>query len=252
MGTVPRDAAAPLRVLIFGSCVSRDVFEHLGPEDGIELAEYVARSSLVSAMSKRPFTGVDTAAIESAFRRSRVEWDLGSTKLRQLVRDGDFDILLMDLIDERYPLFQRGRECFATVTDEFRESGFQRGAERDIGAYSDERFQLWQRAWRRWVRLLRRAGALGKLRVGRVYWSTMVSKTVPYPPAAADPNGYRRVNDSLDQMYRHMARDLRPEQFYRYPEAALYAAENHKWGSAPYHWGPAYEEALKAHLLAER
>ena len=50
------------RVFIYGSCVSRDTFEYLDP-DQFEIVQYVARQSALSAYT-RPVTLVDPPTLE--------------------------------------------------------------------------------------------------------------------------------------------------------------------------------------------
>ncbi|MDR1186655.1 MAG: DUF6270 domain-containing protein [Bifidobacteriaceae bacterium] len=242
----------PLRVLIYGSCVSRDVFEFFEPADGIELVEYVARSSMISAMSKRPFEGVDVDAIQSAFRRRMVGWDLGSTKVKDLIAEADFDIILIDLIDERYPLLRRGRETFATDSSEFEETGFVETSERRLDWRSRERLAAWRRAWRRLARELKRAKKLDAVRLNRAFWATKMSDGTDYPGVAVNPAAHGQVNAVLAQMYAWIERDLDLSQVYDYEDSELTADTEHKWGTAPYHFPPAYNQRLKANLLAER
>ncbi|MDR0591860.1 MAG: DUF6270 domain-containing protein [Bifidobacteriaceae bacterium] len=246
-------AERPLRVLIYGSCVSRDAFELFEPDDGVELVEYVARSSIVSAMSKRPFSGVDTTAIASQFRRRMVAWDLESTKLKELVAAGGYDILLLDVIDERYGLYQRDSETFATRSSEFGETGFAKTTtERAIAPHTAERLRLWRRGWRRLRRRLKRAGKLQAVRLNKVFWATKLSSGADHPSVAANPTAHDLVNGMIGQMYRRIERDLGPDQVYRYPASDLVADVDHKWGAAPFHYPPSYNQRLKAYLLAER
>jgi hypothetical protein len=207
---------------------------------------------MISAMSRRPFTGVDTAAIESPFRRRMVTWDLESARLKQLIADGEFDILLLDLIDERFAVLRRGRETFATVSPEFSETGFRVGSEKTISRFSKSYMRLWRRAWKRLVRLLKEANKLDSVRVGRVYWATKMADGSAPPPAVGAVAGLKRVNRYFDEMYAWMARDLQPGQFYDYTESELTLDPNHKWGVAVYHYPPSYNERLRARLISER
>jgi hypothetical protein len=232
--------------------VSRDAFELLEPDDGIELVEYVARSSLISAMSKRAFDGVDTAAIASQFRRRMVIWDIESAKLKELIAAADYDVLLFDVIDERYGLLKRDSETFATRSSEFAETGFAETTEQIIGPYTDERIRLWERGWRRLRRRLKRAGKLGSVRVNEVFWASKLSDGDDYPSVAANPAAHDQVNGTIAAMYRRLERSLKPGQIYRYPSSDLVADVDHKWGIPPYHYPLSYNLRLKNYLLSER
>jgi hypothetical protein len=242
----------PLRVLIYGSCVSRDAFELFSEDDGVELVEYVARSSVISSMSKRPFTRVRAHAIKSKFRRRMVIWDLESTKVKELIRRGAFDILLMDFIDERFDLLRRGRETFATCSSEFLEARFIPSSERRIEAFSEDYLKAWRKAWTRFVGLAEGCGKLGSVRLGRVKWADSLPDGTPLPEEAQEPPGCERANSFLEELYSWAAQSLDPEQFYDYPDAELVCDPNHKWGLSHYHYVPAYNEHLVANLIRER
>lgn len=91
---------------IYGSCVSRDVFR-FAREGSFHIADYYARSSLISAMA--PPVAVsgfyDLEKITSNFRRRSVERDLSKTLLNALTQK-KYDILLLDFIDERISIMK--------------------------------------------------------------------------------------------------------------------------------------------------
>ncbi|MDR1392410.1 MAG: DUF6270 domain-containing protein [Bifidobacteriaceae bacterium] len=250
--TSPADSPdRPLRLLIYGSCVSRDAYELFEPADRVELVDYVARSSVISAMSKRPFSGVSTDAIASQFRRRVVGWDLASTHLKDLIAQANFDILLLDLVDERLPVLRRDRQTFATQSPEFIETGFQLGSEERILGFTEARFRLWRQAWRRLVRQLNKAGKLQAVRLNQVYWATKLPDGSDTPAYAADPARHQQVNGALDQMYSEIGRYLNPSQVYQFLPSDLTSDPGHRWGLAAYHYPASYNQRLKAKLLAE-
>jgi hypothetical protein len=241
-----------LRVFIYGSCVSRDAFELFDPTDQVELVEYVARSSMISAMSKRPFEGVNTPIINSQWRRHRVQWGLESAKVKDSIAEAAFDLILIDLIDERYPLLRRDRQTFATVSSEFLETGFVKTTEKTLNWDSAYREVLWRRAWKRLARQLNRVGKLDAVRLNRVFWATKMSDGTDYPIAGADRTTHERINALLERMYAWITEDIDPNQIYDYEDTDLTADIDHIWGTAPFHYPLAYNQSLKAKILAER
>ncbi len=91
-----------LRVLIYGSCVTRDAVEFWDAEQ-LEMAGYVARQSLISAAA--PPSDAEQfrlSQISSSFQRRMLRGDVESSLLPTLeeCRD-DYDVILWDLTDER-------------------------------------------------------------------------------------------------------------------------------------------------------
>jgi len=229
------------RIAVLGSCVSRDMFEFYRDRISPPVA-YFARSSLASAMCPEPFTGVDTSTVESAFQRRVVEYDL-SGEFQRYVVEGDFDILLVDLIDERFDLLRRG-DALATRSNEFvRASVDEEGLVR-VPALSEKYYELWQSAWAALVRSLRDADRLDRLRVNEAYWTERVADGSDLP--ANFPRSVIEANNAfLSRLYLRMADDLEEWQFLRYPPGTLAADSVHKWGPAPFH----YAKSAYGHLL---
>ena len=96
----------PTGLAVYGSCVARDTVEHLVPGT-VRLLGYVARQSLVSAMS--PPLDTDPGhldALPSAFQRRVLGEDARSALLRTLARDAaSLEVLLWDLADERLGVY---------------------------------------------------------------------------------------------------------------------------------------------------
>lgn len=240
------------RVLIIGSCVSRDAFELPEGKSEYTLSEYVARTSLVSGLDgrrfRRPFRGVDTAAIESPFQRRMVEWDLSGTKIVDLLRAGEFDLVLLDLIDERFDLVRQGRR-YATRSNEFTRSGFviADGGGELVRARSEEKFALWVAAWERFIGLCEHYGVSDRLRVNAVSWATRLDGGDPLPPRFP-PAITEAANRELARMYAVIEERVPREQFLSFSPDLMEAATEHKWGVGPFHYVDRYYDALLAQL----
>lgn len=237
-GTGPADRA----IAILGSCVSRDMFEVFKERIAPPVA-YFARSSLASAMCLHPFTGVDTSSIQSAFQRRVVEFDL-SGEFRRFAFEGDYDILLIDLVDERFDLVRRGR-ALATRSNEFLRATVEEEGLEHVPALSEEYFALWEEAWSLFVEEMRRADRLDRVRVNEVYWTQRLLGGGELPPNFS-PRKIEANNAFLARMYSRMAEDLEVAQFLRYPPGELVADPNHRWGPAPFHYAnSAYEHLVE-------
>lgn len=92
----------PQRVSIFGSCMSRDCFR-VAPDKSLELSSYVARQSVVSAVSEPISLDMDCIHLSSAFQRRMVWQDFVKNTFNIFQNDGS-KWLLLDLIDERFAL----------------------------------------------------------------------------------------------------------------------------------------------------
>ncbi len=91
-------------VSIFGSCVSRDLFEY-NPASNLKLDLYFARQSIVSAVSDQiPFDD-NEIFLESNFQKKQIIYDFNKSAIGML-KDKASDYLIIDLVDERFPLIK--------------------------------------------------------------------------------------------------------------------------------------------------
>ena len=94
-----------MRVLIFGSCVSRDAFDFV-TDGSVSIVDYYARSSFASAFHPDPVEDRFSADLASSFQRRQVRRDFSKT-FPHAVRTSNFDLLLVDFTDERFQLDTR-------------------------------------------------------------------------------------------------------------------------------------------------
>ncbi|MBB1059028.1 hypothetical protein H4F98_00405 [Lysobacter spongiae] len=227
------------RIFILGSCVSRDAFEL--PGHGFELSGYLARSSLGSAFLTRPAPAPMLAAateIKSPFQRRMVETDLNK-RASSVLRRGGFDFVLLDLIDERFPLADfgtmRGEPGLATLSLEFARASRWRG--RRIAPGSTEHVAAWRRGVRRLLRLV----PPGRIILNKAFWAGRFEdgKSLPEPEKIAASNRH------LATMYAFLARAGITKAI-DYPGGPR-ASPTHRWGVAPFH----YSEATYRWMLDE-
>lgn len=100
------DPNLPTGVSIFGSCTTRDLFR-LYPSSELELKTYIARQSIVSAVSEPIPLELDQIALDSPFQRTAVWRDFNKTTF-DLFKDDGSDWLIIDLIDERFSPVKMG------------------------------------------------------------------------------------------------------------------------------------------------
>ena len=99
-------SAKPVGVSIFGSCTSRDLFR-LYPSDALELKTYIARQSVVSAVSEPVPLDEKSLVLDSPFQRTAVCRDFNKSAFDLLREDGS-EWLIIDLIDERFSPVKMG------------------------------------------------------------------------------------------------------------------------------------------------
>lgn len=228
----------PARIFILGSCVSRDAFSL--PYKEMELVAYVARTSLASAfhsqVAPRSLARL-AASIPSSFQRRMVLADLDK-RLPIMLKETDFDVLLIDLIDERFNLLQveggNGRPGLYTLSAEF--SRIHDGRGRLVPADSSERWRAWTRGVSRLLQLV----SVHKIVLNRAFWADKTcAGELLEGPWEVDAN-----NQLLERMYDYIEASAAGVRTIRYSRAPL-ADPRHRWGLAPFH----YDQASYRHML---
>ncbi|GAA4814601.1 DUF6270 domain-containing protein [Nocardioides caeni] len=235
-----------MRVAILGSCVSRDAF---GIHEDVlgKPHRYFARSGLASALCPTPVHGLDLSAITSAFQRSVVAMDLEKAFVPWL-ETADFDLLVLDCIDERFALLREPGGALVTRSSEFAAAGVDISGWEVVRPNSEQFFDLWEEAWGRFVEVLDATGTRDRVRINRVRWATAFDGPGAEFPAFYGPQRIRRSNEFLERAYARMAQDLTPEQFWTYDDHELLATTEHQWGPAPFHYTPAFYRRFVHHL----
>jgi len=226
--------ASPSRFFIYGSCVTRDAF---ALEHEFELVNYIARSPFGSAFAEPPKDlDVELQSIQSPFQRRMVRADV-SKQLDGLLRDSDFDYLLVDLIDERIRLMPYQDTVIAYST-ELQKTGTSATSDQLLRVGSDDYYARWTAGLQR----LLAACPASKIIVNRVFWATVTDEGVDLPNQVEIAHHNTVLNRLYDDLAAH------PEiRFIDYPERLLVADSKHRWGPAPYH----FVGGVSTHLLDE-
>lgn len=221
------------RLLIHGSCVSRDTVPFLGP--GFQLVKYTARQSIISAMSP-PVALPAEPSLSSPFQARLVRDDFTSSVPATLrARPDEVDLLLVDLVDERLGVVGLPGGGFLTRSQELLDSGLLEalpgGALRVIPFATEEHFALWRPAAERYVDLLRETGLLERTLLVEATFAATTDAGGPATqwwgePAEAWNEAYRRYHDVLAQA------GVRTHVI---GERAV-ACSTHQWGPAAYHY----------------
>lgn len=232
-----------MKLLILGTCVSRDALEYVS-DGSIELSDYYARSSLAS-LNAVPFSDHIPRCISdipSAFGRRVVERDLTKHFFREALVEKT-DIVLVDLIDERFDLWvddTTGRCC--TLSDEIVRAGFaqeyKRG--RTVRSGGAEFWDRWCEGWKRFLSYATEMGLRRNIAINKVFWGERTAAGRKFNWGVADNNTL------LGRMYDYIARDLAQTQFLEYSPELLVGDDNHRWGVSPFHYVPElYRETIR-------
>lgn len=221
------------KVLIFGSCVSRDAFEYAEPGQ-FEIVGYYARSSLASLATAAKIDEKILSKIESKFQRRMVAADMAKT-FWQILDETEFDILVMDFIDERSHLLELNDGAIHTVSTEYKNAstGGAWGG-RQIASTSDEKFELWLKSFQKLIAKLSARNYIKRLRVNKVFWSnkTEIGTTIPGYTSEQINN----ANTFLTKLYSTVEGFLTNSCFITYPDNLFYCDTHHKWGVHPFHY----------------
>ena len=229
-------------VLIWGGCVSRDIFNIDGGED-FRIVDYYARQSFGSLISGPYNHDLLLHKIKSNFRRRMVARDFLKTFLNDAENISSADVIIIDLIVERLNLVVLPSGHVVTHSNELRESGLlDESRFRDyqlLKSGTEERRNYWSQGMGVFFNKIKDLGKMGSVLINKVYWTSKV-----------DPQGFsplsisqRRIdfeNQELEWMYERLAEFLPESQFLNFPSNVLVADPKHRWGVTPYHYVPSY------------
>lgn len=218
------------KIFIFGSCVSRDFLEISGTRK-FSLENYYARSSLASISSEPLRDDRLVRRIESKWQRSMVKRDLGKNVIDDII-NSEFDIFLIDLIDERFNLAECNSK-YCTISTEYKKYQV-KGKYKTIPFDSDKKIELWKKGFEKLFKVLEEKGAVDKIRISRVYWAENDERGESFPDSVL--SYIKKNNNMLEKMYSHMSKFININQFIDYPKYLLVSSSTHKWGLQPFHY----------------
>jgi hypothetical protein len=232
------------KVLIFGSCVSRDAFEYAEPGE-FEIIGYYARSSLASLATQPKIDKEILKKIESKFQRKMVEADMAKT-FWQVLDEAEFDIFVMDFIDERFHLLEQNDGAISTISTEYKNALNGEMPGHQISNMSDKKFELWAKSFQKLIGKLTHRKIVTKLVINKVFWSNKTD-------SGASISGFtleqiNNTNAFLNKLYLEAEKFITPSFFIEYKENLLYCDSNHKWGIAPFHYNDSFYKMTLWHL----
>lgn len=233
-------------VAIFGSCVTRDLFED--PLLRPALGPYFARCSVISAVAPPVALDTEQVTISSDWQRRCVLADFQKTFFDSLAqaRPG---WLVIDLIDERFDLLVAA-DSFVTRSSAFQAAGLDGLAFEAVHRMSPHGNALFEEAAPRFAERVAAVVPPERIVLHRALWCTHYrwrDEVCAFPSERLEL--CRRQNSMLSGGYDALERALGPRttRIELHPERQLADAE-HRWALEPYHYESAYNERAREQL----
>ncbi|MGT3070937.1 DUF6270 domain-containing protein [Pseudomonas putida] len=240
-------------LLIYGSCVSRDIF-NLEESRDFKLTDYYARSSMASLCSEAYENDDALSRIPSAFRRRMVACDFSKEILSSQDKFSAADVILIDLIDERFDLICLPSGQLLTNSNELGESALLKDepvfGHTTIKQGTAERRELWLQGMQKFFDFLKEIEKLDQVIINKVFWSSRFESETdtPFPVAHAF---IEKANHELSWMYEELRSVLREDQFLEFSPCLLTADELHRWGPSPFHYCKNYYREALAQIITK-
>ncbi|MFD2796813.1 DUF6270 domain-containing protein [Promicromonospora vindobonensis] len=223
------------RVFIYGSCVSRDTFEHFDPER-FELVEYVARQSVLSAYTK-PVELMAPPTLKSRFQQRMITGDFSSSLRSQLATHASAtDFVLVDLTDERLGAYLLPDGSIVTRSVELIESGGEQylpQGTQHIAFGTQQHFDYWTAA----------VEYIGEQMRNQMSQATVVLLDIPWAEwsetGAQTPGSFgMRAADAnpVFRSYARLAAQALGAHVISMEPSEVVSSPDHPWGDAPFHY----------------
>ena len=233
------------KVLIFGSCVTRDPFDEIVQANyGFEIKDYFARSSFAS-IAGSPMVACDLSNITSPFQRKMVDRDFSKQFLDYPFEN--IDLIIFDFIDDRLSLFELEVGSTYTESDEFQKSLLKFDAKK-IPAFSNEFFARWEVGWSMLFDKFKSLNMLHTVLINKVFLANSDQSGEKFEHLS-----YINIfNSWLNRVYERLSTDLLDHQFIQYKDTPFIADASHKWGRSPYHYTLNINDAFIKNVIQYR
>lgn len=232
---------SPARISIFGSCTTRDCFR-IFPSSAFKLRSYVARESVVSAVSKPIPLELDAIHLTSQWQKTAVWQDFNKTAFDMFRNDGS-EWLMIDLIDERFALTRIG-DTYVTKSSVAVESGVLSDEDGTVPRVSNGKdYFVDKKCLREYIfefgRRILEIYAPDHIIIHRAtaieYYKTSEGKLCRYPSEGTD----RNLNNLINYMYL-VLKEVFPQAHEIECISWYYGSESHVWGLASVHYEDGY------------
>lgn len=246
---------AVVPISIFGSCVSRDMLEYDSPKH-IELKTYIARQSIVSAVSSEIKCKKEDIQLESEFQKRLVFNDL-TKKTFETLKNDQSTFIIIDLIDERFKLVTYDNS-FATLSNEMLASKYFGEkpliVDKILGSFEKtNEYYVQDIALETYIDLFcEKITSIYEQQKIIIHKAIMLNEYVTkegdlkkFLPSQLSNN--KKINQMLEYMYNCLKRKL-PNAFTIDVCDKFHADENHKWGLAPMHYQQEYYDCALSYI----
>lgn len=228
---------------LFGSCVTRDVFEY-NTSNCLNLGQYIARQSILSAVSPSVQIVEEHIELDSKFQKRMVLMDLEKNTFEVLQKNTS-DYLIIDLIDERFPLVKYNNSYFTASNEAVKGCSFLKELNKHYKRIANGKLCVGNDEMEEYIDTFCN-------KISSIYKSNKIiihrALLVDY---YEDKNGKirkfdnnhiknnQRINYILSYMYDAII-DRLPGAYVIDEMNDTYADERHKWGLAPMHFQSNY------------
>ncbi|MBV2208071.1 MAG: hypothetical protein KUL77_00715 [Thermomonas sp.] len=223
-----------MKILIFGSCNSRDPFTH-EESNNFHLVDYFARSSFASLSGKKIDFDLDLSGINSNFQKRMVFADANKTFL-DAISNKDFDYLVIDFTDDRFDILELQNGSLITLSAEFRKTLQSNKSlpsqHKIIKGFSEEFFLKWVSGWTTLRKALKQTNQLSKVLINCINWSKFDNCNEFF----SNSQYINIANSDLNRKYNFLTSELNSNQFIKYPEELFVSDSKHRWGRTPFHF----------------
>lgn len=230
-------------ISIYGSCVTRDLFE-LKENTFMQLKSYIARQSILSAVSPPIPCEKDDFKLDSNFKKNAVYNDFVKNSFT-LLKNDQSDYIIIDLIDERFSLMSY-KNSILTVSSYLIESGYFT----DINAvpmvkhYGNQYYYLNTNIKKFLKIFCKRIGEIYEPENIILHKAFMLNKYIDKQMTMHnfDKNhlaNNRKINERLSYIYDFLEKKMHCGLVIDICQD-FHASENHKWGLAPMHYCEEY------------
>jgi hypothetical protein len=164
---------------------------------------------------------------------------MGKSILSTLEKN-DFDILLLDFVDERFNLFEF-ENTICALSNEAVATGIKEKYpnHKIIARDSQKFFKMWEEGWHNFIELMVAKDNMNKVILNKVYWAEETISGDTFKPVYPK-NKIKEMNKFLNRLYKIAEQSILPKNIIHFSDKILLGADKHKWGRSPFHYIPEY------------
>jgi hypothetical protein len=240
-----------LKIILFGSCVTRDIFsgDFFNGKDNVTIDYSFSRISLIS-LNSLPLN-IDVTGIEliGPHQRRALADDLNKTVYPFMAKRKGKDVLLIDFVDERFHLF-KWKNHYITRSNEFINAKLSERIPGEIvNRFSPETTELWKESCLLFIKIIRQNFVPGRIILHRAFWMTEYIENNEIHRFLNQAE-IEQQNGILTEYYDFFEKNCSGLKILDVNNRKFHADKNHQWGLGAMHYEQAYYDACMKHLQA--